>query len=97
LNERVSIVAQLPDHGVRLIDKLNDSAAGISAGTPNRNAREFGDPLNALRAVRRGEIHSGWLGLGSHHNARELRHVQDLASFSASVLHLHSPLILPIA
>jgi len=58
-----------------LIDKLDDSTAGVSAGTPNRSAHEFGDPLNALRVVRWGEIHRGWLGLGGHHSAREFRHV----------------------
>jgi hypothetical protein len=88
LNERVRVVAQLPNDGIRLVDKLDDCAAGICAGAPNRGASELGDPLDPLRIVWRGEVHNSRLALAGHHSARELTDVEDLAGFSASVLHL---------
>jgi hypothetical protein len=88
LNERVRVVAQLPDDGIRLVDKLDDCAAGICAGAPNRRASELGDPLDPLRIVWRGEVDNSRLALAGHHSARQFTHVEDLAAFSASVLHL---------
>jgi hypothetical protein len=88
LNGCVGILAQLFDDGIRLVDKLDDCAASICACAPNGAAVELGDSLDPLWVVQRSEVHDSWLALTAHHSARELAHVQDLASFPASVLHL---------
>jgi hypothetical protein len=91
LNEAVGIVAQLRHHGIRLIDKLDDCAASISASTPDRCTGEVGEPLNASRVAWRGEIRRRWLGLAGRHSPREFLHVHDLASVPAPVLHYTLP------
>jgi hypothetical protein len=87
LNEPVGIIAQLRHHGIRLIDKLDDCAARVSTGAPDRCAGELSESLNALRVAWRGEIRRRWLALAGRHSPRELLHVHDLASFAASMLH----------
>jgi hypothetical protein len=87
LDEPVGIIAQLSHDGIRLVDKLDDCPARISAGAPDRCAGEFSEPLNASRVAWRGEIPWRWPALSGRHSPREFLHVHDLAFFFTSVLH----------